>query len=584
MPQKPEPSTNHLFWKLLHDNRWALAGVTCISATANILALTGALYMLQVYDRVLTSRSMPTLVGLTILMVACYVVFGVLELLRGRAIAGLGLRLDRELRGKIFSAVLRLPLRTGNQSGVHQPVRDLDQIRSFIVSPGPSSLADMPWMPIYLVFIFLLHPLLGMAATVGALVLAAFAALTELRSRRPAEETSKSAAARQSFFDALRRNGELVQSLGLGPRMMTRWQDRNEELFAAQLRALSVTGNLGAASRVFRLILQSALLGLGAYVVIIGEATAGVMIASSIMTSRALAPIEGAIAHWRGFIAARQGFARLSRLLATLPEETTPLALPQPKESVAVATLYVAAPGQQRPILQNINFTLKAGDGLGVIGPSAAGKSTLARALAGAWHPLRGTIRLDGAALDQWAPEARGRAVGYLPQDIEMFDGTVAENIARLEPGARDDAVIAAARAAGVHEMILQFPNGYSTRMGEGGAMLSGGQRQRIALARALYGDPFFIVLDEPNSNLDAEGDAALTNAIAGVRARGGIAVIIAHRPAALASVDKLALLAEGQLQAFGSKEEVLAKVIQPVATRRGQGSGEAPQLKGVTA
>jgi PrtD family type I secretion system ABC transporter len=376
----------------------------------------------------------------------------------------------------------------------------------------------------------------------------------------------------------------LIQSLGLGPRMMTHWQDRNEELFAAQRRALAVTSNIGAASRVFRLILQSALLGLGAYVVILGEATAGVMIASSIMTSRALAPIEGAITHWRGFIAARQGLARLTAMLATLPVEATPVALPRPKESVAVTALYVAAPGQQRPILQNINFILKAGDGLGVIGPSAAGKSTLARALAGAWWPLRGTIRLDGAALDQWSPEARGRDVGYLPQDIELFDGTVAENIARLEPGASSEAVIAAARAAGVHEMILQLPNGYSTRIGESGTMLSGGQRQRIALARALYGDPFFIVLDEPNSNLDAEGEAALTNAIADVRARGGIAVIIAHRPAALAAVDKLALLAEGQLQAFGPKASVLAKVIQPVAEHRSKGSADSLQLKGARA
>jgi ATP-binding cassette subfamily C protein len=573
-----------LFSRLLRKYKWPLAGIGGLSAMINLLALTGSLYMLQVYDRVLPSRSMPTLVGLTVLMISLYAAFGVLDLLRGRAVAGLGVRLDRALRGKVFSAVLQLPLRSDARAGAAQPVRDLDQIRSFVAGPGPVALLDLPWLPIYLVFVFLLHPLLGIAATMGALVLVAFAALTEFRSRRPAEATSRSASSRQSFVEMARRNAELIQALGLGRRLTARWNDQNEELLVAQRRAHNVTGSLGAASRVFRLILQSALLGLGAYVVVHGEATAGVMIASSIMASRALAPIEGAIANWRAFIGARQSFRRLAKVLGPLAEEPAPIALPRPRRNVAVAELFVGAPGQRRPILQNIGFTLEAGEGLGVIGPSASGKSTLARALAGAWKPLRGTIRLDGAALDQWDPEALGRDIGYLPQDIELFDGTVAENIARLDPDTPSDAVIAAARAAGVHEMILGLPDGYGTRIGEGGAILSGGQRQRIALARALYGDPFFIVLDEPNSNLDAEGDAALIAAIGGVRARGGIAVVIAHRSAALSAVEKLAVLANGQLQAFGPKEEVLAKVIQPVTTQRARPADQPARLRGVPA
>ena len=540
--------------------------------------------MLQVYDRVLPSRSIPTLVGLTILMIGMYAAFGILDSLRARAINGLAIRLDRDLRGKVFSTVLYSPLRANGSNDALQPVRDLDQIRNFLTNPGPVALLDMPWLPIYLAFIFLLHPLLGILATAGALVLVAFAWLTELRSRRPAEALSKSVAGRQSFAETVRRNAELIQALGLGRRMAGRWHARNEDLLGSQSRAVGVTGSLGAASRSFRMILQSAILGLGAYVVIQGEATAGVIIAAAIMASRALAPIEGAIANWRSFIAARQSQERLAKLLAELPDEAEPLALPRPKETVAVEGLFVSAPGQQKPILHNIHFRLRAGDALGVIGPSASGKSTLARALAGAWLPLRGTIRLDGATLDQWDREALGRDMGYLPQDIELFDGTIAENIGRLDPGASSKAIIAAARAAGVHEMILALPDGYSTHIGEGGTMLSGGQRQRIALARALFGDPFFVVLDEPNSNLDAEGDAALTSAIAGLRSRGGIVVVIAHRPAALSAVDRLAVLADGQLQDFGPKEEVLARVIQPVGISQARPGERRARAGGLSA
>ncbi len=569
MQQRAKLPAQSIFRDFLHRNRSAFAGVIGLSAVANVLALTGSLYMLQVYDRVLPARSIPTLVGLTVLMVGLYAAFGVLDLLRSRVIAGIGVRFDRHLRGHAFAAVLKMPLQSADQSSALQPVRDLDQIRAFLSGPGPAALCDLPWLPVYLALVFLLHPLLGLLATGGALVLVAFTAVTEARSRRPSQASTVSAANRQHCAEMARRNAEIIQALGLGRRLAGQWHQHSEALLDDQRRAMAVTGGFGAAARVFRLILQSALLGLGAYVVINGEATAGVMIASSIMASRALAPIEGAIANWRGFIGARQSGERLRQLFAKLPQAREPLSLPRPTQSVTVDALSVGAPGESRPILQNVSFALSAGEALGVIGPSASGKSTLARALAGAWQPSRGTIRIDGASLDQWEPEALGRDTGYVPQDVELFDGTVADNIARLEPSAPSDAVIAAARAAGVHDMILGLADGYNTRIGEGGAMLSGGQRQRIALARALYGDPFFVVLDEPNSNLDAEGDTALAEAIMAVRARGGIVVVIAHRPAALSAVDRLAVMANGQLQALGPKEEVLAKVIQPVAMPR---------------
>ena len=566
---RKSPATGDVILNIFKANRKAVLGIVGLSAAANILALTGSIYMLQVYDRVLPSRSMPTLVGLTVLMIGLYAAFGVIDFLRGRVVQGLAVRLDRLMRGPVFTGVLQLRSHAGKGQDTTQPVRDLDQIRAFLSSQGPISLADMPWIPVYLTLVFLLHPLLGLLATLGAATLVALTWLTEMRSRDPAQASNVAAGERQSFLEATRRNSEIVRALGLDKRMMGRWQSHNEVLLSAQRDALHVTGLLGSAARVFRLVLQSALLGLGAYVVVKGEATGGVMIASSILASRALAPIEGAIANWRGFVGARQSYTRLAKVLGSLPQRPDPLALPRPVKKLAVEDISVAAPGERRPILHNISFTLLAGDGLGIIGPSASGKSTLARVLAGAWTAQRGSIRLDGAALDQWDREALGRDIGYLPQDIALFDGTIAENIARLDPNASAEDIIAAARAADVHEMVLSFPDGYATRIGEGGAVLSGGQRQRIALARALYGDPFFVVLDEPNANLDAEGDVALANAIAGVRARGGIVVVIAHRPSALVTIDTLAVLKGGRLQAFGPKEEVLSKVVRQVEPRQ---------------
>jgi len=543
--------------------RGAFLGVGLFSGVINVLALTGSFYMLQLYDRVIPSHSVPTLVGLTILMLLLYAGFGLFDLLRARVLSRIGVRIDRALRDRVFAIVLLLPLRIRPDGDGLRPVRDLDQIRGFLAGYGPIALFDLPWMPFYLGLVFLLHPWLGLLGAAGAIVLLGLTVLTEVRSSTPTRSSSASAAARQALGDTSRRNAEVIHALGMASHLQALWHRLNETHLSHQVGAGDVVASYGALSKVLRTVLQSAVLGLGAFLVIRGEATAGVMIAASILVSRALAPIEIAIANWRSFIVARQSLSRLSKLLILLPVRKGMMELPGPAASLDVEALSVAAPGQQRLILQGISFSLKAGAGLGVIGPSASGKSTLARAIVGAWLPLRGVVRLDTAAFDQWSVDALGRHIGYLPQDIELFDGTVAQNIARLDPNAASHAVISAARAAGVHDMILRLPEGYETKIGEGGDILSAGQRQRLALARALYGDPFLVVLDEPNSNLDADGEAALTQAIKSVRERGGICIVIAHRPSALGALDQLLVLFAGQVQAFGPKDEVLNKVVQ---------------------
>lgn len=551
---------------VLRRSRSALAGVTVFSALVNVLALASSLYMLQLYDRVIPAHSLQTLMALTILMLGLFAALGLFEWVRTRVMSRLAMRLDRALRRRVFAIVLALPLcRREGGDGAH-PIGALDQVRGFLSSAGPVALMDLPWMPFYLALVYLLHPWLGLLALAGALVLVGLTMLTEMRSRAPARSAAATAAQRRVFLEAGRRNAEVVRALGMSGRMSALWSQLTDGHLAHQLASSDIAGGYAAASRVMRLAIQSAVLGLGAYLVIIGEATGGVMIAASILSGRALAPVELAIANWRGFLTARQSFARLASFLVAHPERAAAMALPRPSHSLSVEGLWVAAPGGEQAILRNASFAVSSGAALGIIGPSASGKSTLARALVGAWSSLRGTVRLDAAALDQWSPEALGDHIGYLPQDIELFDGTVAANIARLAPEPSAEAVIAAARAADVHDMILRLPGGYETRIGEGGSALSAGQRQRIALARALYGDPFLVVLDEPNSNLDAAGDAALTRAILGARARGAVVVVIAHRPSALAGCDQVLVLAEGQVQAFGPKDEVLRTVLQPVA------------------
>jgi PrtD family type I secretion system ABC transporter len=542
----------------------AFVGVALLSGVINILYLTGSFYMLEVYDRVLPSRSIPTLIGLSVLALTLYAFQGVLDILRARILVRIGAALDERLSARIFDLVVLLPLRTRMPGDGLGALRDLDQIRAFLSSSGPPAMFDLPWMPIYLLICFLFHPWIGIAALIGALILASLTIFTEILTRNPTRTTITHAAMRNTLAEAGRRNAEVVRAMGMGGRMGRLWGDANAKYLASQGRVADVAGGLGSLSRVLRFTLQSLVLGLGAYLVIQQQATAGIIIASSILVSRALAPVELAIANWKTFVAARQSWRRLSDLLNMLKDESAPMALPAPRATLTVENVAAAPPGVQRIVVQDVTFTLKAGQALGIIGPSASGKSSLARLIVGVWAPARGKVRIDGAAMDQWSPGELGQHIGYLPQDVELFFGSVAQNIARYEPDAPAEAVVAAAKTAGVHDMIVRLPEGYETQIGEGGAVLSAGQRQRIALARALYRDPFLVVLDEPSSNLDAEGDKALTEAMMKVRSRGGIVIVIAHRRSALAAVDQVLALAQGRAQALGPRDEVLAKLFRP--------------------
>jgi len=565
---RPQPAGSELAGALASCRRAFLA-IALFSGMSNILMLAGALFMLEIYDRVLPSRSVPTLVALLVLVAGLYAAQGFIDAIRSRILVRIGHSLDEAMSLRVYDLVVRLPLKIGGTGDGTQPVRDLDTVRGFLAGIGPVALFDLPWMPVYLGICFLFHTYIGLTALAGAIVLVTLTLVTELRTRRPTRNATQFAATRNALLEASRRNAEAITAMGMVGRIAQRWGDFNRDYVAASGRASDVVGGLGAVSKMLRLLLQSAILAVGAWLVIHQESTAGIIIAGSILGGRALAPVDLAIANWRGFVAARQSWRRLSRLLAHLPPRTAPMALQAPAKSLIVQNAAVSPPGEQKIVCQDVNFTLAAGKALGVIGPTASGKSSLARMLVGVWTPVRGSVRLDGATLDQWSPEALGQHIGYLPQDVELLPGTVAQNIARLEDPPDAEAVLAAAKAAGVHELIVNLPDGYETKLGDRGNGLSAGQAQRIALARALYRDPFLVVLDEPNSNLDAEGDEALTRAILGVRARGGLAVVVAHRPSAIAGVDYILVMAKGHQQQFGPKEEILNRAIQPVAPPR---------------
>ena len=563
----------------LRECRSAFGTVALFSGIVNLLMLAGPLYMLQIYDRVLSSRSVPTLVALSIFLVGAYGFQGALDMIRSRVVVRAAALLDTRLANTVHGAVIRLAI-AGRRAGEGpQPVRDLDQIRAFLMSAGPIAILDMPWVPVFLSICFLIHPWLGLAATAGAIALVMMTLLTERASRAPARAAAHDAGGRSTMMEAQRRSSETIMAMGMAGALAQRWTALNSRYIAAVGRLSDVAGSFGSVSKVLRLLLQSVILGLGAYLVIRQEVTAGAMIAASIMMGRALAPIETAIANWRGFVAARQSIARLSEALTRAAPKRTATALPKPARSLDVEQVTVVPPGGTAPIVADVRFRLRSGDALGIIGPSGAGKTSLVRTLVGIWRPAKGNVRLDGAALDQWNPELLGQHVGFISQTVELFDGTISENIARMSTAANADAVLRAARAAGAHEMILRLPSGYDTPIGEGGEALSGGQRQRIALARALYGDPFLIVLDEPNSNLDSEGEAALLQAIAGVKARGAIVILIAHRPTVLSVCDHMLVLANGAQLEFGPREQILRKI----STRPAPAAAVAGNLKVVS-
>jgi PrtD family type I secretion system ABC transporter len=567
-PSRQQPASSELA-AALRTCRQAFVAIAVFSGMSNILMLTGSLFMLEVYDRVLPSRSVPTLVALLILTAGLYGAQGFIEAIRSRILVRIGDSIDQAMSARVYDAVVRLPLKMGAKGDGAQPMRDLDAVRNFLSGAGPSAFFDLPWLPVYLGVCFLFHPYIGLTALAGAVILVILTIVTEVRTRPPTRNATQFAVARSALLEASRRNAEAITAMGMTGRIARRWGDLNRNYVAATGDASDVVGGLGAASKVLRLLLQSSILAVGAWLVIHQESTPGIIIAGSILGARALAPVDLAIANWRGFVGARQSWQRLSRLLGHLPPRTEPMPLQPPTTSLVVQNAAVCPPGEQKIVCQEVNFTLASGKALGVIGPTASGKSSLARMLVGVWAPARGTVRLDGATFDQWSQEALGRHIGYLPQDVELFPGNVAQNIARFEDPPNPEAVLAAAQAAGIHDLIVNLPDGYETKVGDHGSALSAGQAQRIALARALYRDPFLVVLDEPNSNLDAEGDEALTRAILGVRARGAIVIVVAHRPSAIAGVDYILVMAKGRQQQFGTKEDVLNRVTQPNAPQR---------------
>lgn len=547
--------------------RTVLIFLFVVSGVINVLALTGSFYMLQIYDRALASQSLPTLIALSLLAVTLYGFQGVLDISRSQILVRVGARVDEELAPVAHKVTIDMPRLGFSTAEASERGRDVDVMRQFVSGQGLIALMDLPWMPLYLIFVYLLHPLLGLLCFGGAVVLGGLTLATEFLTRKHAASAQKAQLQRMQLSDMNARNADVIRAMGFVGHAVARFEKANREHLDMQRRTSDVTGTLSGVSKVLRMILQSAVLGLGAYLVIKAEMSAGSIIAASVASARALAPVDMIIAQWKVIAAARRSFTRLTDTLSVMDETPNRVTLPAPARSLSVERLTVAAPNSGAVVLSDVSFEVNAGHTVGIIGPSGGGKSTLARALTGVWPQLRGNIRLDGADIAQWSGDDLGRYIGYVPQDVALLDATVGENISRLNPDADGAAILAAAQAAGVHDLIVRLPEGYETRLGSNGTALSAGQRQRIALARALYGNPFLVILDEPNSNLDAEGEAALARAVTGVRARGGIAIVIAHRPSVLSAVDFVGVVQGGRLVAFGPRDEVLAAQTRPVQT-----------------
>jgi PrtD family type I secretion system ABC transporter len=552
-----------------------------VSGIINVLALTGSFYMMQVYDRAIPSQNVPTLLALSALAIGLYVFQGIFETVRSQILVRVGAGVDRKLAPLAHKVAIDMPRFGFSTSESLERGRDVDTVRGFLGSQGPVALFDLPWLPLYLIFVYALHPLLGALVIGGAFVLTMLAIANELMTRKLAGVTHQATIARNIIADSNARNSEVLRAMGFSGRAVARFVEANKEHLALQTKTNDISGTMSAISRILRMVLQSATLGLGAYLTINGEMSGGSIIACSIAATRALAPVDMAIANWKNVVNARGAWSRIIDTMVALSEEKKPLDLPIATKTLKVEKLTVAAPSNGRILISEVTFELKAGQALGVIGASGGGKTSLIRAVTGIWASLRGSVRLDEADLTQWSEESLSKMIGYLPQDVALLDGTISENIARLDPQADPEAIVAAARAAGVHEMIVHMSDGYQTQVGAQGETLSAGQRQRIGLARALYGSPFLVVMDEPNSNLDGEGEQALTTAIAGIKQRGGIAIVVAHRPSALAAVDLVAVVQQGKMIAFGGKEEVLGQNKAPAGIKAA--AANAPQVPAVS-
>ena len=543
----------------------AFLGVGLFSAVVNVLMLTGSLFMLQVYDRVLASRSSATLAVLFGIVVFLYALMGLLDHYRGRVLARIGAGFQAGLDGRVFEAVLKQaehPVLRERPAGA---LRDLASIQGALSSPGVSALFDLPWTPLTIAVLFLFHPWLGWFSMAAGAVVLCLALLNQLRTKKPQAEAARLAAEADARTEATRKAVETVRGLGMARSMTSFWHGARDAALEAAMKASDAGGLLSASTKATRLLLQSAILGLGALLVLRGEMTAGAMIAGSILLGRALAPVEQAVGHWPQFQRAMTSWKDLSKLLEVLPKDREKTELPRPAARLDVRDLIVVPPGETTPVLQGVTFSAEPGDAIAVIGPSASGKSSLARALAGLWPPAKGEIRLGGAELHQYDRDRLGSYLGYLPQEVVLFSGTVAQNIARFDPAATSEAVIEAAQKAAAHDLILGLPQGYDSQITEGGGRLSGGQRQRTALARAFFGDPVIFILDEPNASLDDPGVQALNRAIGNARTAGKLVLVMSHRPSALAECNKVMILEGGHMRAFGPRDEALNRFLRPV-------------------
>ena len=549
--------------KTLRKGRGLFMSVGLFSIFVNLLMLTGPIFMLQIYDRVLGSRSEATLVAMTVLVAVLYLIMGILDHARGRILARAGAAFQSSLDSRVFSAVLKRSVVPADRSKPASGLRDLEAVQRLMSSPALFAVFDLPWVPIFIGAIFIFHPWLGYLALAGGLLLVALTFLNQVFSRKPVGEANGMSVAADNFAESIRESGEVIQGLGMRDSVMQRWQQYRERALQAQISSSDLTGTFSTSSKTFRFFLQSAMLALGAYLVLQQELTPGAMIAGSILMGRALAPVEQAIAQWPLVIRARQGWHSLAELLEKTPPEPQRTELPRPKAIMEAQQITVVPPGEQIATLRMVSFRIEPGQALGVIGPSGAGKSTLARAILGIWRPASGKVRLDGASLDNYDPDTLGRYIGYLPQDVTLFNGTIAENIARMSNQPDPAKVVEAAKKAAAHDMILKFPDGYDTMISGGSGRLSGGQKQRIGLARAMYDDPVILVLDEPNANLDSVGSEALNTAIRQMKEDGKSVIIMAHRPAAIAECDLILYIDQGMRKAFGPRDDVLREQLQ---------------------
>lgn len=543
--------------------RRLIAAAFVFSIFVNLLMLTGSLFMLQVYDRVLASRSMETLTALFLLVTGLFLLMGVIDYARGRLMGRVGARFQTALDARVFEAALRRTQIPSERAAPTSALRDIDAVQGLLSSPVLLAMMDLPWSPLFIAAIFIFHPLLGATAVAGGLVLVAIGIANQLLTARKVREAQSAQAQAHHFAEQARSGAEVVMTQGMRRTIQQRWLGQRSEALRQSLAASDWTGSFTSATKTFRLYLQSTMLAVGAYLVLQNQITAGAMVASSIMLGRALAPVEQAIGQWPMLQKARTAWVSLGRYLAATPVFPKLTRLPVPEARLDVRGLSVVAPGRRAPLITNISFSILPGQALAVIGASGMGKSTLARALLGYWPPASGEIRLGGATLDQYEPEDLGRHIGYLPQQVTLFSGTVAENIARMAINPDSEAVIEAATRANAHEMILKLPEGYGTRLDGNGSRLSGGQCQRIALARALYGNPQLLLLDEPNSALDSDGSEALNRAVVQAKEEGRAVIIMTHRPMAIVACDVLLVMEGGQIKAAGPRDEVLSKVLQ---------------------